>query len=609
MSDATLELSAFVRALRAAGVLSALDEQLARMLTRMVGERDVRVLAAVALLSRHVSAGHVCLPLEELSSPETLFGSELDEDAAEGSDGNTLLPTAAALVAAWPRAAEWSASLQASALCGTAGEGVTPLVLDGAGRLYLRRHFDCERRLAALLRARAVRSVPADHTRVARRLVHYFGDAPRDLQRSAAELATERALCVISGGPGTGKTSTVVKILAVAVEDALASGEVAPRIGLTAPTGKAAVRLQTAVGEAKTRLDCDARVRAAIPEEASTIHRMLAQRARGRGTEPGAGNDPLPFDLLLVDEASMVDLELMTALISALPEHARIILLGDRDQLASVEAGAVLGDICGVRERSEQSTLARCIVQLTRSYRYAESSGIGRLARAVQAGDADAALAVLDDPAYPDVQLCEADVLLEPKGSFARGVLAGFGAYLEARSDPERALRAFDGFRVLCAHRQGERGVAGLNRAVARLLQAAGWLDASEGHFLGRPILITENDYRTRLWNGDIGLVLDGGACFIDTDGSLRRLGLGRLPPHDSAFALSVHKSQGSEVDEVSLVLPTEPSRILSRELVYTALTRARKRVVIHGPRSVLQSAIEQVVARSTGLRELLADA
>ncbi|MEY4582641.1 MAG: hypothetical protein RL701_7344, partial [Pseudomonadota bacterium] len=466
--------------------------------------------------------------------------------------------------------------------------------------------------LARLLHARASQRVACDPARLAARLRHYFGDAPVDLQRSAAELASQRALSVISGGPGTGKTSTVVKILAVAVEEALASGQPSPRIGLVAPTGKAAVRLQSAVRSAKQQLDCAQAVRDAIPEQASTIHRVLLRRARSERYEPGSLPEPLALDLLLVDEASMVDLELMSALLGALPDSARVILLGDRDQLASVEAGAVFGDICGLR--GESGELAQCIVQLTHSYRYRADSGIGHLARAVQSGDADLALAILDDPQYPDVQLSAADTLLAEDGTFARAVTAGFRPYLQQVADPALALAAFEGFRVLCAHRQGERGVQALNRGIARILEDAELIAASEGNFVGRPVLITENDYRNQLWNGDIGIVAVGQApsqstrvaCFLDSDGALRQLGIGRLPPHESAFALSVHKSQGSEVEEVSLVLPNEPSRVLSRELVYTALTRAKKRVVIHGEREVLRAAILQVVSRSTGLRALL---
>mgnify|MGYP003471501264 CR=1 FL=1 len=584
--------------LREQGVLSALDQQLARSLCALVHETDPRVAFAIALLSRHVCAGHVCLPLGDLRSASSALGEEH-----------------APLCPEWPDLPAWLDAVRASRLCGDASEPHSPLVLDASGRLYLRRHFDREQRLAQLLTTLAARELPADHTRVARRLAHYFGDAPNDLQRTAAELATRHALCVISGGPGTGKTSTVVKILAVSVEEALASGRSAPRIALTAPTGKAAVRLQSAVQGAKQNLSRDPRVLAAIPEVATTIHRALASRARRGRSEPGVGPEPLPLDLLLVDEASMVDLELMTSLLEALPPEARVILLGDRDQLASVEAGAVLGDICGVARDPvrAQHGLGRCIVQLTRSYRYDANSGIGELARAVQAGDAARALNVLEDPRFPEVQLCEATSLFDPHGEFTQRVVRGYRPYLQAldAQGPSHALNLFDSFRVLCAHRQGERGVLNCNRAIARMLYSADLVPASEGNFLGRPLMITENDYRTRLWNGDVGLVCadpEQGrtTCFLDTEGRLRRLGLGRLPPNESAFALSVHKSQGSEVDEVSLVLPRDPSRILSRELLYTGITRARRRVVIHGSRDILRAAIEQVVSRSTGLRELL---
>jgi exodeoxyribonuclease V alpha subunit len=252
-------------------------------------------------------------------------------------------------------------------------------------------------------------------------------------------------------------------------------------------------------------------------------------------------------------------------------------------------------------------------VQLSRSYRYAADSGIGQLARAVQAGDAERALEVLDDPSYPDVSLRPVSgALLEPNAELARAVLAGYRPYLSALADNQagEALRLFDGFRVLCAHRQGDRGVVTLNREIARLLAREDLISVSEGQFVGRPIMITENDYRTQLWNGDVGVIAGERntrvAYFLGVDGQPRRLGIGRLPPHESGFALSVHKSQGSEVDVVSLVLPAEPSRILSRELVYTALTRAKKSLAIYGSRDVLRAAIVQAVSRNTGLQDLL---
>jgi len=607
-------MSALIQQLRAQDLVSALDEQLARTLCELGQEHDEGVRLAIALLSHHIGSGHVCLPSEVLAQPNKLFGDDL-----------ALLDLA---LAGWPDPQAVARALRESVLCEDKGGSTAPLVFDAQERLYFRRHYDCEQQLAALLRSRAERTLSADRQRVAAQLRTLFGEAPQDMQRSAAELATQRALCVISGGPGTGKTSTVVKILAVVVAQALAADGPVPRMGLVAPTGKAAVRLASSVQDNKHKLAADgtdSRVLAHIPEEASTIHRLLSSRQRALRYDPGALPAPLPLDLLLVDETSMVDLELMTQLLAALSEDARVIMLGDRDQLASVEAGAVFGDICGVAQhaRTEQHTssaLSRCIVQLTKSYRYDDSKGIGQLARAVQERDPAQALAILADPKFGDVVLVDEPDLTAPNSQFAKQVIDGFGPYLKA-SDPEQALAAFDGYRVLCAHRKGERGVSALNSQIEQLLEKKQLLNTSSRHYAKRPLMITQNDYRMRLWNGDIGMVWDwdastavaaGGtrgrsACFLDVQArTLRCMGLGRLPPHESAFALSVHKSQGSEVDVVSLVLPREPSRILSRELVYTALTRAKQRVIIHGSAEVLRAAILQNVERSTGLRDLL---
>jgi exodeoxyribonuclease V alpha subunit len=535
------------------------------------------VQLAAALVSRHVGQGHVCLPLADLVCGEIALG----EDIERGS-------------IAWPELDAWLAAIRASALCGAEPGETTPLVLDSQGRLYLRRYFERERTLASEIKRRANEARAVDEAHLAARLHHYFGDEPGDLQRSAAALAMRRGFSVISGGPGTGKTSTVVKIVALAIEEAIERGETPPRIALMAPTGKAAVRLESAIRSAKQLLVCDPRVLERIPESASTIHRALRARTR---ESPRSAPAPLRIDLLLVDEASMVDLELMT-----------VILLGDRDQLASVEAGAVLGDICGLGRAETNSSLSASVIQLTRSYRYAADSGIGELARAIQAGDVDRTLRVLADGAYPDVRLCDAS---DPAAEFEGSIVAGYAPALQAIAEPARALALFDRFRVLCAHRRGEHGVEAMNRAIVRILFERGLIERADGQFIGRALLVTENDYRNQLWNGDVGIVArsergERVACFVSTDGQTRELGFGRLPPHESAFALSVHKSQGSEVDEVALVLPREPSRVLTRELLYTAVTRARRRVVIHGTREVVAWAVAHAVARSTGLRELL---
>jgi exodeoxyribonuclease V alpha subunit len=326
--------------------------------------------------------------------------------------------------------------------------------------------------------------------------------------------------------------------------------------------------------------------------------------------------------VVLVDESSMVDLTLMARLFAAVPKTARIILLGDKDQLASVEAGAVLGDLCsaGWALPGDAATRARTagVVHLTRSYRYAETSGIAALASAIQRADLDGVLAVLADSRYPDA-VCHPELPEKELGSeLSAAVIRGYKPYLEAAPvSPAEALRKFDTFRVLCAHRRGPLGVERVNRQIAQLLFERDLLARADGACVGWPLLVTQNDYRNRLWNGDLGLVapdreVEGAlgassraplcAWFLAPEGEARRLGLGRLPPHEPAFALSVHKSQGSEVDDVAVVLPREVSPVVTRELLYTAVTRARRSVTIFASAALLEAAVKRSIARSSGL-------
>jgi exodeoxyribonuclease V alpha subunit len=586
-------VSELVQQLRAVGVLSALDQQLSAAMPRLspAHERDARLPLAIALLSRHVAEGHVCLPLSELASGA--LAERLGQPVAE-----------------WPQLAlsEWLAVLRGDPLVGD-GPGNTPLVLDTAGRLYLRRYYEHERALASEVRERSCASAgELDEAVLAAGLVRHFnGAAADDLQRMAAETALRRRLSLISGGPGTGKTSTVVKILALLIEQAHSRGEDAPRIRLMAPTGKAAVRLVEAIRGARDRLHAVAAVRSAIPTEVSTIHRALLEVARSGGADALERPRQLAADVVLVDESSMVDLTLMARLFDAIPAHARVILLGDKDQLASVEAGAVFGDLCGAG--------AGGVVQLTRSYRYGETSGIAALARAIQAADTARALEILRDPRHADVQWHPELPAKELGPELSDAVLRGYAPYLAlANNDALAALRKFDQFRVLCAHRRGPLGVELINRQIAQLLFERDYLSRPDGACPGWPLLVTQNDYRNRLWNGDVGLIAedpaaDGGSCawFLTPEGEARRLGLGRLPPHVSAFALSVHKSQGSEVEDVAVVLPQEISPVLTRELLYTAVTRARSSVTIFASPEVLEAAITRSIERSSGLPALLA--
>lgn len=585
-----------IAALRKAGVLSALDEQLARALSAMANETRAIVQLSVALVSHQVARGHVCLSLAMLTRGEIAISADDSVDPA---------------LLAWPTLAEWRAALQTSALV-SGPDGSTPLVLDAQDRLYLRRHHAHERALAAELGARiAEPPLAGDEAWLAARLSQYFGDEPGNLQRAAAELSLRRRFAVISGGPGTGKTATVAKVLALCIEQALHEGRAAPRMHLLAPTGKAAVRMVESIRKAKAQLPCEERVRAAIVEEASTIHRMLAQVKRTAfRAEPGAAPE-LVTDLVLVDEASMVDLALMGRLFSVLPRHARVILLGDKHQLASVEAGAVLGDICGAGRDGSGAARAP-VVHLTRSYRYAADSGIAALASAINAGDAALALDVLASDRYPDVALC-----IPPKSkglwpTLQSDLLRGYTPCFTAQT-PAEALARFERFRVLCAHRRGPRGVTALASEMLRLFLERGLVTQSAFHFVPAPILVIENDYRNRLWNGDIGMVVQEArdlpltAAFAAPEGDgIRKLSMARLPRYESALAMSIHKSQGSEVDEVAIVLPEEASPVLTRELLYTAVTRAKRRAVLHAAPSLIELAVRTPVLRSSGLADAL---
>jgi exodeoxyribonuclease V alpha subunit len=320
----------------------------------------------------------------------------------------------------------------------------------------------------------------------------------------------------------------------------------------------------------------------------------------------------------------MVDLVLMTRLLSAVPEHARVILLGDRDQLASVEAGAVLGDICNVGASEvarEQGPLAGSVVQLTRSHRFGADSAIGALARAVNEGDSDAVLALLDDPAVTEVSLVERSGRRAWGDGLGDAIEAGYARFLDA-SDPHARLQALGDFRVLAAHRRGPAGVETLNREIEAALARSGRLSmasSAHGHYAGRPIMLTRNDYDLGLYNGDLGVILPSPegqgaepgrlrAVFGAPNGELRWLSPLRLAEVDTVFAMSVHKSQGSEFDALALVLPEEMSPVLSRELVYTGVSRARERVTIFATRQVLREAIARRVERASGLREALWD-
>ena len=504
--------------------------------------------------------------------------------------------------------------LLSSGLVGTPdAPGALPLVLDGDDRLYLHRYFDDERRLARrLTRAARAPGTPEASAAIAVLDALFAANEPRlagaiDQQKHAALLALKNRLVIISGGPGTGKTSAVVNLLA-----GLLTQQPAIRIALAAPTGKARARLLEAVRLRAALIPEE--IRARLPDEASTIHRLLGARPDGSFAHH-AGNQ-LAIDALIVDEASMLDLALAARLFEAVPDHAHVILLGDKDQLASVESGAVFAEIS-----SREGALEGSVVWFRDNFRFAADSGPGRLAADISGARAEAVQAWLRGGEEASVKWFDDEGrVLTPAA--VEYLVAGFARYFDTVRqnvfDRASIITAFDAFRVLCAVRDGARGVDRINElldAHAResLESLAGRYegDSRSRWYAGRPVLVARNDYVLNLMNGDVGVALpdESGSLkvyFADTTGGFRAIAPTRIPPHDTAYATTVHKAQGSEFDEVMLILPDRPSQVVTRELLYTAVTRARQRVTLCAGEAVIRAAIDSPTRRFSGLRARL---
>jgi exodeoxyribonuclease V alpha subunit len=682
------------------GWIRPLDAVFARFLWDEVPDAPPLLIFGALLASHQLGHGHACLDLgAALADPEMTLSLP-----PEGADPLVLDAPARspAALLAHVSLARWLDALDLPALVGR-GPGATPLVLI-EHRLYLRRCWQYEQDVNAGIVARLARNAGLQEALVPDRLRGLLdvlfpagaaaGSIPADTdwQKIACATAARSAFTIITGGPGTGKTTTVVKILAVLQALALegAAPAAAPgrplRIKLAAPTGKAAARLSESIAGAVSRLPLEnlpagAAIRQAIPTSVSTLHRLLGSRPGSRKFRHDAEH-PLALDVLVVDEASMIDLETMAALLQALPSRGRVILLGDKDQLASVEAGAVLADLCrdaraGRYTPATRDWLARvsgerisddlvdaagtdldqAIVVLRRSHRFAADSGIGRLAGAVNAGDRgavakfwrlphagvtrlaghecdrDFAALVLNGQARTELELAMGgqSALDAPDASNPGHGPHGYAHYLRelrtgmpapqagqsALDDWARAvLRAHGAFQVLTTLRHGPWGVEGLNRRIANLLREHGLIDGTEGWYAGRPVLVTRNDYALGLMNGDIGITLAlpqaAGlpaalrVAFPMTDGSGRIKWVlpSRLQAVETVYALTVHKSQGSEFDHAAVVLPERISPILTRELLYTGITRARAFLTLLSPGGdgVLEQGIARQVRRASGL-------
>ncbi len=608
LSDARLakRASGVLAEFNVAGVLSAADVHVAQRLGALAGAADEAVLLGAALAVRAPRLAHVCVDLATVRATATT-------DREEAVDVQAL---------PWPDVAEWTRRLSASALVALGGDGPAdrPLRLDGT-RLYLDRYWREECRIAADLRDRA--GQPPVHVDVATlegSLAAMFPGAEPDLQRLAASAAVRNRLAVVAGGPGTGKTTTVARILHVLDQQAVATGLPLPRVALAAPTGRAAARLEEAVhAEAAAMGITGIFGDHLLAMSASTLHRLLGWNPGSRSRFRHDRDNRLPHDVVVVDETSMVSLSMMAKLVEAVRSDARLVLIGDPDQLASVEAGAVLGDIVGPAADPESratSPIADGIVVLRRVHRF--GGGIAELATAIQGGDAEAAVATLRE-AGDDVHWIEIDVAADGADRAAalrsvRHAVVAAGKRITsaaAAGDAHAALDALRAMRVLCAHRRGPYGVAEWTVQVERWLAAAiaGYGEGGPW-YVGRPLLVTENDHALRLYNGDTGVVVDVGdgrvSAAFERSGGLFEVSPRRLGAVDTVHAMTVHKSQGAQFDAVAVILPDAASPILTRELLYTAVTRAQQQLTVVGTEDSIRAAVTRPIARASGLRQRL---
>ncbi|MDD7804431.1 MAG: exodeoxyribonuclease V subunit alpha [Endozoicomonas sp. (ex Botrylloides leachii)] len=651
-----------------------IDYQFARFIYSL--HQDNLLALTSALVSYQLGQGHVCLALGVISENE-LFGqnSEVSQQ---------LIATTGVSIKHW---AEHLRSLP------TVGSGreVTPLVLDNH-RLYLYRYWDYEQHVAGFLKEK--QSIDVDtHTtslilnRLFRRNYAFLWDQckitdtehaaqamlikwldieepdplpwpqihqclhqakkPDDLkplnklipqshclnwQKIAVTLAASQSFSIISGGPGTGKTTTVIRLLALLIELGINDNN-CPNIQLIAPTGKAAARLTESISGAKDKLDCSDNVKAEIPVKATTLHRLLGVIPKSNNFRHNK-NNRLHLDILVVDEASMIDLPMMSRLVEALPNHARLILLGDRDQLASVEAGSVLGDICaaahgGYSQKNIQlieevtgfnlshyamakaKAINNSLCLLQKSYRFDDSSGIANLANAVNTGNRKAIERTLKK-GFTDIALHGSDE--KEYQAMINLCSKGYQHYISLINKgacDRDILNAFNRFQLLCALREGPFGVTGLNESIRKALIASNTIKGDQIWYEGKPVLITRNDHELNLYNGDIGITLtanDGrfSVVFEMPDGTLKRLLPSRLPEHETVFAMTIHKSQGSEFEHTVIALPDSFNPIITRELLYTGITRAKKKLDIFCEKTLLLSTINTPTQRTSGLKERL---
>ena len=677
-----LSAHAYLEPFFQAGILSNTDVMVMGQLSRMVGETAHEVLLACALAIRAPHHGHICVNLTKVQA-------ELEIEKADEQEDETNTDTAIEL--AWPGAQTWHQQLAASPLVrmATDTDAKKPFVLDGT-YIYTERYWNHQKELADALISRANAQTFKVHdaklfqrclTELFRPPPHIEYKAPTGINRQFLSVAMSalRPLTVVSGGPGMGKTWTVRNVLAMLYmqrEAQRSDREPALKVGLAAPSGKAAARMRESI--LKDFDEFEANLRNAAQDEsladnivhflketiqASTIHRLLGYQGRTPTRFKHNSDNPLPYDVVVIDESSMVDLAMMTRILNATAPETKLILLGDKHQLASVEAGTVLADICGpITEENmsmnqsavdaiealcglpaantltiaETQPISNCIVQYNKNYRFDEESGIGTFAKrclALEHLKPDASQAeikkLLQNVSNTFNETFEAndldfqkhnnegrlsDTTKETIGNgfkeYIRMLLEDAEQYSDSVEFHEKVLKQFDTFRLLTPHRKGTMGVEGLNTEVESLLNEvvkAEKFTTKSKFYVGRPILIRENDYSQKLFNGDVGLVISPKkVAFPDAEKRVRYVTTARLPKHQTVYAMTIHSSQGSEFSHAMVVLPAKRSKVVSRELIYTGVTRGKDKMTMVGTIDLLEKALEAKPPRASGLKKIL---
>ncbi|MDO5576516.1 MAG: exodeoxyribonuclease V subunit alpha [Fibrobacter sp.] len=592
---------------------SSMDLHFAHFMAKIADQAKSATFLAAALANNALSNGHSFVDIKEHADKHpAVFDSFSPEKK-------------------FPSLSKWLSDLE---ICGVVGKPGTcfPLILCDT-RLYLYRYWKYEQELAeSILRIINLPAPEIDIKNLAEHLEKLFPDSSSDIwQKVAAAVSVFNRFTVISGGPGTGKTTTVTKIMALLLMIYGKNNKL--RIALAAPTGKAAARLSESISSVLPKLALPENIQSLIPREAYTIHRLL-------GTIYGSpyfrfnSKNKLPYDIVVVDEASMIDLALMSKLFAAIPDTCRIVFLGDRNQLSSVEAGAAFGDICdsgnnhgftkvqceklsSIIDNQEflhknEPPAADCIINLRKSYRFNENSGIGKLASAVNKGDSQETVSILRDTSYKDCVWKN----VTDKNTLSKLLNEKFEMWiapLSGMSNPQTALASLEKFRILCAFKKGPFGVESINSQFHQMQYKYGHTPFGTNVYRGQPIMIVGNNPKLDLFNGDTGLIIPDSsdntslkAVFKMPDSTFRFFNPYHLPLYDTAYSLTVHKSQGSEFDNVLLILGNTQNPLLTRELLYTAITRARKSVEIWSSEQVLLQAIKNRINRNSGLREKL---